>query len=243
MRKPSPFKIDVDTLIPLSAEQVGLRNLDSISGHNAVAIGKFLNTLSTLFPEGEQFFVDAVRHYRTTLRASGKLVAGSSLDKDIGTFIGHEAHHTNVHHDLNKALYKGKYVNPTDILRYCLKGINRRAPLLALHATSVLEHYTATMARFILDHEDIRSLLGTSELALWEYHAIDEWDHRCVSHDVLVIADKHRGYMLIPVSIVFILAVLILYRMNGGRYNSFLIRKLIGLVPEILRYLKNDYTP
>lgn len=221
-------------LVQLSAAVQGriARRFDEPLGADAEAMGIFLNSLSTLFPEGEKFFMESVRRYRS--------LASASLDKDIGNFIGHEAHHTNAHLLLNKELYANGYFDPTSILKRYLPSI---PPLLAIHSTAVLEHYTATMARLILDHPDIRSLLGTAELSLWEYHAIDEWDHRCVSHDVLLLADKHRGYMLVPVSIVFILATLALYVRNGGRWNTFLARKLLGLTPTILEYLKSDYTP
>ncbi|HET8687456.1 MAG TPA: metal-dependent hydrolase, partial [Methanosarcina sp.] len=50
-----------------------------------------LHTLSTLFPEGEAFFVRSVRHYRHQLQR------GSELDIDVGRFIGQEAHHSLAH--------------------------------------------------------------------------------------------------------------------------------------------------
>lgn len=231
-------------LVQLSAAVQGriARRFDEPLGADAEAIGIFLNTLSTLFPEGEQFFCESVRHYREKLRASDPTFAGSALDKDIGWFIGHEAHHTNAHIGLNEELYLRGYKNVDKLLKKSLTAV-LKSPLLAIHATSVLEHYTATMARLILDHPDIRSLLGTAELDLWDYHAVDEWNHRSVSHSVLMLVDKHRGYMMVPVSAVFFAVVAALYIKNGGRWNTFLARKLIGLTPTILEYFNSDYTP
>lgn len=226
MRKPSPFK-------------VGPNATGSLNYSATKNVGTFLGTLSTMFPAGEEFFVNSVRAARVKLRSSDSYFLGSPLDKDIGTFIGHESYHTLAHDTVNSQLYKRGF-DRIPWLDKLLSAVGTK-PLLALHVTAVLEHYTATLARIILDDAEIRSYLTSEELDLWEYHAIDEWDHKAVSWDTLVLVDKHRGYLFIPVSIGFIGITTALYIKNGGRWDSVLARKLVGKVPELLRYMRKDY--
>ena len=52
----------------------------------------YFTGLSTLFPEGESYFVRSVRALRS------KLINNPQLDKDVGAFIGQEAMHSMEHH-------------------------------------------------------------------------------------------------------------------------------------------------
>ncbi|MDE2466189.1 MAG: metal-dependent hydrolase, partial [Alphaproteobacteria bacterium] len=54
----------------------------------------FFNALSALFPQGERFFIDSVKRYRT--------LANPKLEKQIATFITQEALHTREHLAFNR---------------------------------------------------------------------------------------------------------------------------------------------
>lgn len=56
------------------------------------ALTHYFTALSTLFPEGESYFVRSVRALR------GELKSNTKLDRDIGAFIGEEAMHSKEHH-------------------------------------------------------------------------------------------------------------------------------------------------
>ena len=53
-------------------------------------ITHFFNALSLLFPQGELFFMDSVRHYR-------QRIDDPALKKEIQGFIGQEAMHSREH--------------------------------------------------------------------------------------------------------------------------------------------------
>ncbi|MCF3995899.1 metal-dependent hydrolase, partial [Pseudomonas aeruginosa] len=48
------------------------------------------NAMSVLFPDGERFFIDSVRHYR-------ERVEDPALKQQIRGFIGQEGHHSREH--------------------------------------------------------------------------------------------------------------------------------------------------
>lgn len=58
--------------------------------HDDKALTVFWNTLSMLFPEGEQFFVKSVRSFRDKIESE-------QLQNEISGFIGQEAFHTKAH--------------------------------------------------------------------------------------------------------------------------------------------------
>ena len=60
-------------------------------------ISTFFYSLSAMFPEGERFFIHAVRHYQ-------KSVTDPKVLADIKGFIGQEAHHGRCHEELNDAI-------------------------------------------------------------------------------------------------------------------------------------------
>lgn len=57
----------------------------------------FFNAMSVLFPDGEQFFIDSVRHFRDR-------VTDPALAQQIRGFIGQEAHHSREHIEYNQRL-------------------------------------------------------------------------------------------------------------------------------------------
>ena len=58
-------------------------------------LSAFWLSLSALFPEGEAFFVDSVRHYR-------KEVTDAKLKAQVAGFIGQEAMHSKEHEAWNE---------------------------------------------------------------------------------------------------------------------------------------------
>ena len=191
-----------------------------------------MNTLSTFFPEGEQFFVNAVRAYREKLYASGKLERGSTLDRDISTFIGHEAFHTIAHRALNDELYARGYHNPKWL------SVLKRVPLWpALQATVVLEHYTGHLARWYFS---IRHKLPPEVWELWDYHAREEIDHEHVAASVALLGPGASRSMFVPVSAVFLAVLAYYYVKNGGRMDTDLLSDLIGLIPVLAAYKPED---
>ncbi len=147
---------------------------DLISSHLAGA-------LSAVFPDGEDFFVRSVRHFRDQ-------VTDPELKRQVAGFIGQEAMHGREHRAFNDRLDQLGY--PTKRFeRFTKKGLAIRERLLSpksnLAATAALEHFTATLAELILTSEETRRLLGHQEVQnLFLWHALEESEHKAVAFDV-----------------------------------------------------------
>lgn len=217
--KPKPFVFDLNS-IPL------------VGSNQRILLG----TLSTFFPEGEAFFINAVRHFR------GVVEKGTDLDADISAFIGQEAHHSVAHDKLNRRLYDIGFKNVTVIVAACLGMIYKMSPKLALHVTAILEHYTATLAKQVLNNVYD---LTEEEAAIWHQHAIEEWEHRRVSFDVLkLVGSTTCSKLLFPlVSMVFFLTMVVMYVLNSGRWDTKLFIKLGKNIPELCRYMTPGFYP
>jgi len=137
--------------------------------------------LSSVFPEGEDFFVRSVRNYRDQIE-------DPELAKQVKGFIGQEAIHGREHRDFNDRLAE---------LGYPTKGVDRLvAKWLAFQArvtpkhhqlavTAALEHYTATLAETLLrDEEALAEFTSDEARALFAWHALEETEHKSVAFDV-----------------------------------------------------------
>src|SRR5579872_1005740 len=102
--------------------------------------------LSAVFPDGEDFFVRSVRHYRDQ-------ISDPQLKRQVAGFIGQEAMHGREHRAFNDRLDQLGY--PTKKVERVTKfGLELRERLLPaksnLAATAALEHFTATLAELVL---------------------------------------------------------------------------------------------
>ena len=147
---------------------------DLIHSHLAAA-------LSAVFPDGEDFFVRSVRHFRDQ-------VSDPDLKRQVAGFIGQEAVHGREHRVLNDRLAQLGY--PTKriewMVRHGLALRERIAPARAnLAATAALEHFTATLAEMLLSDAEARRLFGHDEVRqLFLWHALEESEHKAVAFDV-----------------------------------------------------------
>jgi uncharacterized protein len=147
---------------------------DIILSHLAAA-------LSGLFPDGEDFFVRSVRHYRDR-------ITDPDLKRQVAGFIGQEAVHGREHRVLNDRLAELGY--PTRrVERFTKWGLETRErylpPISNLAATAALEHFTATLAELVLTSPDTRALFGHDEVRnVFLWHALEESEHKAVAFDV-----------------------------------------------------------
>ncbi len=145
--------------------------------------------LSALFPEGEDFFVRSVRHFRDRIE-------DPVLKRQVAAFIGQEANHGREHRNFNARLQALGY--PTARVDRMVRrglGMNEktRSPEVCLAVTAALEHYTATLAEVLLTDERARQMFTNDEareLLVW--HALEESEHKAVAFDVYqhVVGDQ-----------------------------------------------------
>lgn len=147
---------------------------DLITSHLVMA-------LSSLFPDGEDFFVRSVRHFRDQ-------VTDPALKRQVAGFIGQESVHGREHRGFNTRLAELGYParRYEQITKRGLALRERLMPPIAnLAATAALEHFTATLAELVLTSEEIRQQIGHPAVRdLFVWHALEESEHKAVAFDV-----------------------------------------------------------
>jgi predicted metal-dependent hydrolase len=143
-------------------------------------VSQFLNTLSLFFPVGERFFIDSVRAFRDQ-------VDDPELQEAVKAFIGQEAMHGREHEEYNEAIAaQGVPIETQEkMVDNLLKFIQRTTPeAFQLSATIALEHLTAILADGLLNLPEIMDGADEDYKALWNWHALEETEHKAVAFDV-----------------------------------------------------------
>jgi len=140
----------------------------------------FLNSLSTLFPEGEKFFIETVRNYK-------EQITDRELAEAVKRFSGQETVHTNEHIVYNNLIdqcgYSTGFIGDRlkNRVEYLKKIISQKRQLAA---TLALEHYTASLAHLILTDKSILEGIHPEIHKIWNWHAMEEIEHKAVAFDV-----------------------------------------------------------
>jgi predicted metal-dependent hydrolase len=147
---------------------------DLILSHLAAA-------LSAVFPDGEDFFVRSVRHYRDQ-------ITDQVLADQVSGFIGQEVTHGREHRAFNTHLdtlgYHTKFVER--LVRRVIGFRERHMPPISnLAITAALEHFTATLAELVLTNTEVQESFGHDAVCnLFYWHALEESEHKAVAFDV-----------------------------------------------------------
>jgi predicted metal-dependent hydrolase len=143
---------------------------------------RFFDAMSTLFPEGERFFITCVRDFRDQVTDAEQLQA-------IKDFTRQEAQHGQVHTAFNARLaFQGvKIARILENQRHFLFDVARqrlsRPHTLALTAAS--EHLTAIMAECWFERRDLFLDADPRVRAMYVWHAVEEVEHKGVAFDVM----------------------------------------------------------
>lgn len=162
----------------------------------------FVTALSSLFPEGEFFFVEAVRHYRDR-------ITDPALKADVSGFIGQEALHSLAHKAFNDAAtVQGFQVDKLDRDVGNLLRLVKRVtpPIFQLAVTANLEHYTAIFTEMLLKREDVMELFSPEIRNLYLWHSVEENEHKNVAFDVYqTVSGSYalRAGVMIPTTVIF----------------------------------------
>jgi len=171
---PTRTPIRRDYRFELPAERVG--DWHPLGRH----VSHFFNALSLFFPDGERFFIAAVRHYR-------ERIGDPELSAAVAGFIGQEAMHGREHEEYNELLDRAGLPGSAlvgFVARFLARLKKVLSPMRQLSATIALEHFTAIMANVLLS--DPRILAGAEPhyARLWRWHALEETEHKAVAFDV-----------------------------------------------------------
>ncbi|ADI89702.1 metal-dependent hydrolase [Acinetobacter oleivorans] len=147
---------------------------------NPVVTSLFV-VLSAMFPPGEMFFIESIRNVRNQIK-------DEKLLEDIRAFIAQEAFHSREHKTLNNHLIHSNYPEVIEIeakTKARLDKLRKLSIVEQVAATVVMEHYTATLARLLLTDQLIKRKTTQESRNLWEWHALEELEHKSVAFDVL----------------------------------------------------------
>lgn len=225
-------------------------------------LSTFWGALSLLFPEGERFFVESVKHYASRIE-------DPELRARITGFAGQESMHAKEHEVLNGGLFVGPHAARAaraaeGRLEKILARARRRLPSrYQLGATCALEHFTATLAEQLLtipEHED--AIEGRSR-KLWLWHALEEIEHKAVAFDVFEAAGgtyRQRVVSMMFATAMFVAVLgesharLVLGHVRDGRARELSPRRfarvMLGrpglfwrLLPTYFDYYRRDFHP
>ncbi|MCE9575861.1 MAG: metal-dependent hydrolase [Deltaproteobacteria bacterium] len=181
----------------------------------------FWTALSLLFPEGERFFVESVKHYRDQ-------ISDPVLQEQIAGFMAQEAMHGKGHRALN-ALCADQGIGIQPALERQLRGLligARRvlSPKSRLAVTCALEHMTALMAEQLLGDPRHHGAIDPSLRGLWLWHALEEAEHKAVAFDVYRAVGggyARRTAIMLLATAIFVLEVMNVWirlvRADGAR--------------------------
>lgn len=224
---------------------------------NNAIISTYMAALSGTFPPGEKGFIDSVRRYRDE-------VNDPALLERIKGFIGQEGQHSYQHKEVNKALDQlGLYA--TRIEKHLEKKISEEKSQLDprdfLASTVGMEHITAVMAEYLLNHQHILEPLTPSvrELLLW--HAVEEIEHKAVAFDVYeaCVGQRRRLHIVMGVQTLLFVWQISVYQIALLRWAKKVpsIRDWVGaakffwgkdglvrnIVKPYLAYFRKDFHP
>ena len=200
------------TLSPGSRHNITVRKpgfeFDDVPNHwlkNPIATHVF-NGLNLVFPDGERFFIDAVRDHMSE-------IDDPDLTKQIRGFFGQEGRHAHEHEHYFDTLRAQGYEIDTFLNRFVRfsRFMTRWLPKsLRLSMTAGAEHYTATLGSFSFEDPMLDDAHPTMRaLILW--HATEEVEHKAVAYDVLMAT--HPNYVLRILGLA--LATVILFGWSG----------------------------
>lgn len=139
------------------------------------------NALSMGFPPGEQLFIDSVRDALPLLPKDVQV----QFRHQVAGFIGQEATHRRIHGLFNARLEQHGLVNawiPRAQRR--LKRMEGFAPKHMLALTAAYEHFTALLAQWLLQHQDVFDNCEDRLRTLWLWHSAEEVEHKAVAFDL-----------------------------------------------------------
>lgn len=140
----------------------------------------YMNVFSIYIPRGEKFFIKSVRYFE-------EQIDDAVLREQVKTFIKQEANHYKAHDDFNHGLEQRNVRSLREeraaekLFTFMEKYLPRK---IQLGITVFDEHITATGAKLLLEHEALAQTLDPEMRTLWEWHAVEEIEHKSVAYDV-----------------------------------------------------------
>ena len=225
---------------------------------NDPAMTHYFTGLSTLFPEGESYFVRSVR----ALREHAKLNEG--LDREISAFIGQEAMHSKEHHAFHISAQQHG-MNPESLEKVTgivLKGLEKVfSKKWNLLVTVGLEHYTAVLVVSMM--ETVNEYMTDKTIRdLWLWHSVEETEHKAVAFDLYeyLYGNGLNAYLprvtIFTLSLILITGLSTIYQIvlmkrdkqlsnlkTWQNFFNFAAKQYKTFIPKFFEYYRYDFHP
>lgn len=162
----------------------------------------FFAMLSSWFPPGERFFMESVRNFRDR-------VTDETLKAQVSGFMGQEAIHGREHDRLNDLLEsRGIRLGlPIAAVKLGLGAMEYLPRSTQLAATTFMEHFTALLAEQLLNDPQFRNKADPDMIRLWQWHALEELEHKAVAYDVYELVGNTRRERMVAAAAVAVTLV------------------------------------
>lgn len=169
----------IDFRVPAEAPRYPFADNALITAFHAV--------LSGIFPPGERFFAESVRHFRAQVR-------DEQLKAQVAGFMGQEAIHGREHERLNEYFIASGFDTrvPERAVRLGLALLERLPRRQQLACTAFMEHFTARLGQQLLTDDFYTGLCHPEMIKLWQWHALEELEHKAVAYDVYETVGNSR---------------------------------------------------
>lgn len=206
------------------------------NGGNAGVTHAF-NALSFIFPQGERFFIDAVREVVSGVDIS----SNPELSQAVKNFIAQESIHTQQHIHYNEILHAQGFENVVYDYIERLEAYSKKtfSPLTNLAVVCAYEHYTAILGNYILKNPSALANASADMALVWGWHAAEETEHKAVCFDLYQAAKGswlHRVLNFIPVSLNFLYMFTRLYFSLLYRDGCLRPSRILGTAAQSLQF-------
>jgi uncharacterized protein len=139
-----------------------------------------MTVFSIYIPRGEKFFIKSVRYFENDIH-------DKELRELIRLFIKQEANHYKAHDVFNHGLEQKNMRSLREekaaekLFTFMEKWLPKK---IQLGITVFDEHITATGAKVLLESKELVQSLEPEMRTLWEWHAVEEIEHKSVAFDV-----------------------------------------------------------
>ncbi len=157
-----------------------------------------MNAFSLTLPLGERFFIESVRQHLDAIKSP-------ALRTDVSHFFAQESMHGQLHEGLNEWIRAQGFVTREIEADAQARLDNLRAkfsPKIQLAITMAWEHFTAILSDYVLGNAPLRESWERGARDLWEWHALEEMEHRAVPFDVY--REAGGGYFIRAITMLFV---------------------------------------
>lgn len=175
---------------------------------NAELASAYFASLSIFLTLGEDLVIDTARHHR-------EFIQDPLLKQRVTSLIGQEAIHSKMHEEMNDAYLERNL--PVKFFRFLAHyvfeyGFNRLPQPMKLSLMAGIEHFTAVLAEYMMNHEEVFfSSHDEKQRAIWMWHMLEESEHKDIAYDVFQTLSNNyalrvAGFFLALITILILIS-------------------------------------